>query len=191
MSAPPSSLSELPHPRAAGPEAAPKSPTAIDSNRRRGHPRRWVASAIPRPNWRLPEDRAHTSHLPDRSTPFLHRLSSWTSVSTPTPTAPLRAGSPGEPLLPEMPQSSSPRCRVALAVIFGPPHRRSVPEFGRPPPPLLWVPTLPCLHMGRANARFVVGRWPSPVLWAAAGAVPACRVGTVQAGRALKPTCWP
>jgi hypothetical protein len=64
MSAPPSSLSELPHPRATGPKAALKSPAAFDSNRRRGHPRRRVTPAIPLPNWHLPEDRAHTSVMP-------------------------------------------------------------------------------------------------------------------------------
>jgi hypothetical protein len=45
-SAPPSSLSELPHPQAIRPEAALKSSAAIDSNCRQGHPCRRVAPAI-------------------------------------------------------------------------------------------------------------------------------------------------
>jgi hypothetical protein len=73
-----------------------------------GHPRRCVALTIPRPNWHLPEDRAHTNQLSDRLTPFLRRLSSRTPVCTPAPPVPPRIGSPGEPLLIEMPQSSSP-----------------------------------------------------------------------------------
>jgi hypothetical protein len=74
----------------------------------RGHQCRRVAPAIPRPNWRLPEDRVHTSHLPDRSTPFLHDISSRMPTTTPAPTASPRTRSPSEPLLLEMPQSSSP-----------------------------------------------------------------------------------
>jgi hypothetical protein len=74
----------------------------------RGHPCRRVAPTIPRPNWCLPEDHTHTSHIPNWSTPFLHLLSSRTPANTPAPIAPPRTGSPGEPLLPEMPQSSSP-----------------------------------------------------------------------------------
>jgi hypothetical protein len=118
---------------------------------RRGHPCRRVATAFSRPNWHLLEDRAHTSHLPDRSTRFLRRLSSRTPVSTPSPTAPPRTGSPGEPHLPEMPQSSSPRSRVALAVVPDPPCRWLASKSGRPPSPLLQAPTLPCLRVGHAR----------------------------------------
>jgi hypothetical protein len=42
--------------------------------------------------------------------------------------------------------------------------------------------------VGRASAGFTVGRVPSPVLWAAPGASPAGRIGTVLLGCALKPT---
>jgi hypothetical protein len=46
----------------------------------------------------------------------------------------------GEPLLPEMPQSSPPPRRVALPTIPDPPRRRSVLESGRPTPPLPQTP---------------------------------------------------
>jgi hypothetical protein len=108
----------------------------------------------------------------------------------PAPTAPLWTGSPGEPLLPEMPQSSSPRCRVALAVVPNPSHRRSAPESGRPLPPLLWVPTVPYLRVGRSSAGFAEGHEPSPVPWVAPDVVPTGRIGTMQAGRALKAAHW-
>jgi hypothetical protein len=119
--------------------------------RRRGHPCRLVAIAFSRPNWHLPKDCAHTSHLPDRSTPFLRLLSSRTPVSTPAPTTPPRTGSPGEPHLPEMPQSSSPRSRVALAVVPDPPRRWPASKFGQPPLPLLQALTLPYLRVGHAR----------------------------------------
>jgi hypothetical protein len=51
------------------------------------------------------------------------------------PPPPPRALS-GEPLLPEMPQSSPPLHRVALAVVPNPPHRWPTPKSGRPSPPL-------------------------------------------------------
>jgi hypothetical protein len=112
VSVPSSSSSELPHPWATGPEAALKSPDAVDSNHRRGHPHRRVAPAIPRPNWHLQEDRTHTSHLPDRSTPFLHRLSNRMPVSTPASTSPLWIGSSGEHLPALSPKMGSPQCRT-------------------------------------------------------------------------------
>jgi hypothetical protein len=40
----------------------------------------------------------------------------------------------GEPLLPEMPQSSPPPHCVALATIPNPPHRQQALKSGRPPP---------------------------------------------------------
>jgi hypothetical protein len=159
-SAPPSSLGELPHPRATGPEAALKSPVTIDSNRRRGHPCRRVAPAIPQPNWHLPEYHTHTSHLPDWSTPFVHHLSSWTPASTPTCTAPLQTWSSGDPLVPEMPQSSSLCCRVALAAIPDPPCRLPAPESSQ--------------HRQQAGC-CAMGHAPSPVPWVTPSVVPTNR----------------
>jgi hypothetical protein len=134
----------------------------------RGHPCRRVTPAIPHPNWCLPEYRAHTSHLPNWSTPFLRHLSSRTPASTPTPPLPPRTGSSGEPLLPDVPQMSPPPRCVALATVPNPPRWRQTPKSGWPPLPLLRAPTLPCLLVGHAL---------TPVPWVMPNAVPVGHAG--------------
>jgi hypothetical protein len=135
-----------------------------------------ATEAIPRPNRCLPEEHVHTSHLPNRSTRFLRRLSSRTWASTPAPTAPLQTGSSGEPLLPEITQSSSPCCRVAIAAIPDPPRRWPMSKSGQSPPPLPQSPTLPCFHVGRTSVGFAVGHTSlsihgmQPALWQKAAA---------------------
>jgi hypothetical protein len=108
-----------------------------------------------------------------------------------------RESSSGEPLLPDVPQTSPPPHRVALATVPDPPRRRPVPGSGRPSLTLVRAPMIPLPPHGPRQRQFTVGRTPSPCQWAApviiqAGycgphdAVPAGHVGTVQAGRSLK-----
>jgi hypothetical protein len=54
----------------------------------------------------------------------------------------------GEPLLPEMPQSGYPRCRLALAVVPDPPHRRPTPESNQTPLLYLGADRSPVLAVG-------------------------------------------
>jgi hypothetical protein len=83
--------------------------------------------------------------------------------STAKPQPPPRALS-GVPLLPEIPQSSYPPHRVALATIPDPPRRWLTLKSGRPPPLYSGHRSLPYLCVGHANA----GTGPCPVLcqWA-------------------------
>jgi hypothetical protein len=134
----------------------------------------------------------HDALVPTSPTTGATRRSSGLAPMSPSaePPPPPRARS-GGPILSDVPQSGYPRCRVTLAAVPNPPHRRWTPEFGRPPPPLLWASTLLCLRVGRASAGFAVGHASSPVPWAAPSAVPVGCIGTVQTGRALKPARWP
>jgi hypothetical protein len=125
-----------------------------------------------------------------------HRSSSLVPMSPSVePLPPPRALS-GEPLLPDVPQTSPPPHCVALAAIPNPPHWRQMPESGQPPPPCSW-------HHGRSSA----SRWA-----ASPGRRPAVAVGhglfsraalvlynrpvvghvdTMQAGRKQKSAHWP
>jgi hypothetical protein len=79
-----------------------------------------------------------------------------------------RESSFGEPLLLDVPQTSPPPHRVALATVPNPPHRWPQPESDQPPPPLLRAPMLPCLRMGRASVdslRVAHYRWVSGSRW--------------------------
>jgi hypothetical protein len=71
--------------------------------------------------------------------------------SSAEPPPPPRALS-GAPLLLEIPQSSSPPHRAALAAIPDPPRPWPMPESDRPPPPCSVRRSLPSLRVGRANA---------------------------------------
>jgi hypothetical protein len=53
------------------------------------------------------------------------------------PPPPLRALS-GEPLLPDVPQTSPPPHRVSLVAVPDPPRRWQTPKSGQPPPPNSW-----------------------------------------------------
>jgi hypothetical protein len=89
----------------------------------------------------------HDTPVPTILTTSSTHHSSGVAPVTPSvePPPPPRALS-SEPLLPGIPQSGYPRCRVALAAILDPPRRQSTPESSRPPPPLLLAPwALPCL----------------------------------------------
>jgi hypothetical protein len=89
-----------------------------------------------------------------------HRSSGPATVrSSAEPSQPLRALS-SEPLLPEMPQSSPPPHRVALAAVPDPPSRRSAPGSGWPPPPLLRTP-IPSPSSAWATPALVL-RWAVP-----------------------------
>jgi hypothetical protein len=124
--------------------------------RYRGHQCRWVAPAIPRPNWRLPEDRVHTSHLPDRSTPFLHDISSRMPTTTPAPTVSPRTRSPSEPSFPT--HLTDGRCRNPAG------HRRRY-SGRRPSPASAWVvPVLILLWASRR--RRLCGMHPLLCQWA-------------------------
>jgi hypothetical protein len=73
------------------------------------------------------------------------RLASTSSSGEPPP--PLRALA-GEPLLPEMPQSSSPHYHVVLAAVPDPPRQWSALKSRRPPPPQFRAPTVPLFSRG-------------------------------------------
>jgi hypothetical protein len=99
-------------------------------------------------------------------------LASMSSSAEPPPS--LRALS-GESLLPEMTQSSSPHCRVALATVLDPPHRRSAPKSSRPPPPMLRAPIVPLFSCGPRHHRICHGARAIAYPWATPSVVPAGR----------------
>jgi hypothetical protein len=86
----------------------------------------------------------------------------------------------GEPILSNVPRMSPPPHRVALAAIPDPPQQRQTSKSGRPLPPLLRAPTLPCLRVGRATppASQPLRHGPRAIasLWATPDSMPAGRV---------------
>jgi hypothetical protein len=68
------------------------------------------------------------------TTDATHRSSGLAPVSSSAEPAPSSRAFSGVPLLPEIPQSSSPPHRVALVDVPDPPRHRPTPESSRPPP---------------------------------------------------------
>jgi hypothetical protein len=109
-----------------------------------------------------------------------HRSSGLAPVSsTAEPPPPTLSGAP---LLPEIPQSSYPPHRVALATIPDPPHRRPTSTSNRPPPPYSGRRSLPCLRVSRANAGTGPRARAGPARPWAACAMQIGRIGTVDVG---------
>jgi hypothetical protein len=90
----------------------------------------------------------------------------------------------GAPLLPEIPQSSSPPHCVALAAFHDPPRSRPMPESCRPPLPCSGRRSLPCLHVGRCMRPSWARPWAARMLRKPRLRLSQARLGHVCAAQA-------